>query len=658
MEAGRYAGIILYRVQRSTEFLLLNDSYSNKRHWAPPKGKVIGNEDQVKCAIRETVDITGLSAKSIQIADSNFRIEIKYLSGTTPKHVAYFVASIASRERIVPSGLAGLNMAWLPLQQAIEKCMYKNMQDALRQANAYIEELKTKIPPPLSTNNRSGFGNVHNEKGNVNGGVPSENGRNRGDRGDRRKGGGRGSHKGGEEGGAYSDENAGGRMRRGEGPGRPGTGHSQQVPSARAGGSRSLSIGEDGTIARVGGSVFDKANGNEKNLVFAPNGSKVHWRTGGVIPGSTMPASTLLTSKEKKEETPAVPTSVTENPLYKTRLCERFETEGNCPYGARCSFAHGTSELRDRSTYIGDQKEQKNEQADNPLYKTRYCERFLKESFCQYGPRCNFAHSPEELRVRPANDEAEQAKQDAADAAAAQNAHPPPVKVTKANRDDLITLKDLMSDKDKVGRKNTRVVEVPIGELQPDRANSSGGASPLSVPAILAAPLSATGSVSSPSTPSATVVKLNKIEESLVGDLTKYFGSEAKRTIAEETKEITRIEFKHDLTKQQLFNVLIPSLFDEDYTNGKLQERKAFLQQYIRTSSDQTAFLKAWDKAMNRNANLMKKATVVFKCLYDVDLIEEDIFMAWSQGAGVSEAVKKKCQPLIEWFKTAEEEED
>ena len=33
---------------------------------------------------------------------------------------------------------------------------------------------------------------------------------------------------------------------------------------------------------------------------------------------------------------------------YKTVLCNKFETAGTCPYGPRCQFAHGTSELRAR----------------------------------------------------------------------------------------------------------------------------------------------------------------------------------------------------------------------------------------------------------------------------------------------------------------------
>jgi len=32
------AGLIIYRVQNPPEFLLLHDTYSNNKHWSPPKG--------------------------------------------------------------------------------------------------------------------------------------------------------------------------------------------------------------------------------------------------------------------------------------------------------------------------------------------------------------------------------------------------------------------------------------------------------------------------------------------------------------------------------------------------------------------------------------------------------------------------------------------
>lgn len=42
-------GILIYRHQRnSTEILLVNDSFNHKRHWTAPKGRVIGDEDELK----------------------------------------------------------------------------------------------------------------------------------------------------------------------------------------------------------------------------------------------------------------------------------------------------------------------------------------------------------------------------------------------------------------------------------------------------------------------------------------------------------------------------------------------------------------------------------------------------------------------------------
>lgn len=34
------------------------------------------------------------------------------------------------------------------------------------------------------------------------------------------------------------------------------------------------------------------------------------------------------------------------NDLYKTKICEDWETFGSCEYGERCKFAHGNEELR------------------------------------------------------------------------------------------------------------------------------------------------------------------------------------------------------------------------------------------------------------------------------------------------------------------------
>jgi len=39
--------------------------------------------------------------------------------------------------------------------------------------------------------------------------------------------------------------------------------------------------------------------------------------------------------------------------VYKTELCKKFESSGECPYGPKCQFAHGKRELRDKKIYPG-----------------------------------------------------------------------------------------------------------------------------------------------------------------------------------------------------------------------------------------------------------------------------------------------------------------
>lgn len=43
----------------------------------------------------------------------------------------------------------------------------------------------------------------------------------------------------------------------------------------------------------------------------------------------------------------ALPTPVP-NPLYRTRPCRNWERFGKCRYGPRCQFAHGPEQLRAR----------------------------------------------------------------------------------------------------------------------------------------------------------------------------------------------------------------------------------------------------------------------------------------------------------------------
>ncbi|KAJ1938441.1 hypothetical protein FBU59_004435 [Linderina macrospora] len=50
MNATNLAGLLVYRIsqRRPTEYLLLHDSYEHQRHWYPPKGRKVGDEDDLR----------------------------------------------------------------------------------------------------------------------------------------------------------------------------------------------------------------------------------------------------------------------------------------------------------------------------------------------------------------------------------------------------------------------------------------------------------------------------------------------------------------------------------------------------------------------------------------------------------------------------------
>lgn len=70
--------------------------------------------------------------------------------------------------------------------------------------------------------------------------------------------------------------------------------------------------------------------------------------------------------------------------LYKTEMCRTWEETGTCRYGLRCQFAHSPAELRVIPRH--------------PRYKTEICKTFWEMGNCPYGKRCCFIHTEDELR--------------------------------------------------------------------------------------------------------------------------------------------------------------------------------------------------------------------------------------------------------------------
>ncbi|KAF9578311.1 nudix (nucleoside diphosphate linked moiety X)-type motif 2 [Lunasporangiospora selenospora] len=699
-------GILIYRHQRnSTEILLVNDSFNHKRHWTGPKGRVIGDEDERKCAIRQTLEITGLSVKDLRV-DESFRAEIKYLSGTSPKRVVYYLAELTDSSRLLPTS-EGVQLSWCGLQQAVDRALYRTMQDILRVAFSAAETSRAKAlaaaPPKMSRNHSNNSGDsLESNMKNLNIALPLDSQRQAITRG-------------------YN-----------------GSGNSQSRDR-------------------------DQRNDRDPNASGRFNNNGAH--------------------------------SHADNPNYKTRLCERFEAEQFCPYYGKCTFAHGAAELRQRpaqetqerpvsAVQASYQNRAKREATENEFHKTRLCERFMKDGECPFSNRCTYAHGREELRTRvntqgnnggsgqprqysrdrdgqsderpyrpqgdsyqergfrsqqpqqhqqqpqqpqQGNESTEdklyrsQRSEGAFRSTFAENVRenregpyrPPQVleqeRVVRTQVDTAIPsgvyrvpqARTLTSSQTRDETSPSRSVlapkaTLPVNPATPVASQSPLGTSPSSTP-TLGTEKSTNGrrraqdlnekprakvvemssedmerfQIRRPETPVAVKPDTKQVQrEQLIQDLQKFFHTDAtsppqdkkqqQQRLQEEIKEVTRIEMRNALTKAQLYSILVMALFTEmsvETWKKVLQEKDKLLANFVRSTEDQLAFLRAWEQMFVKSRpHMMARAPIMMKALYDAELVEEDVMLSWYDLPNTDEDLKKKCAVFVTWLRSAEEE--
>ncbi|CAG8578526.1 6289_t:CDS:2 [Funneliformis caledonium] len=590
-------GILIYRIQRQVEFLFLNDTFSHKRHWTAPKGTVIRQEDEVKCALRNTIEITGLSVKDLRI-EEGFRAEITYLSGTRPKRVVYYLAQVSDHARVYTTG-EGLNIAWLSINNAMEKALYKSMQDVIKKASIFIENHK----PPKNTESlqRSRIDKhqitgdrLDHKMKNLNLALPLDSQR-------------------------------------------------QAMSEQR--------------LKLVRKQQRQNQNQSEKNSgIVNGNGNN-----GGNGPNNGF-ASPLHS-----------PVMQFENPLYKTRLCERFETEGYCPYGPKCTFAHGTVELRERPANAEekiDTSPTAKDGPDNPLYKTRLCERFMKESFCQYGPKCNFAHGEHELRDRPNNPATSNPR--GGDNGSERKSPEPHRPINNQQYSS-----QHQSEQQHHGRYQHPHHQARLNgsnNIEPERRTipvSPGGFRSEIQNGILGRiPIIANSDSHSTVHNSAHVEesKPETLEEDIkVEILPEEIREEVEHEIKEKHNESKEHEEHREVKDSKDLSVTPSTVSGKPISSSKRRSGKDIISvdekpwmQVVELSNVELEQLGkiSWEKYLNtRNAKLLSRAALLFKYFYDKDYVEEDSVLEWYDQAKDTSDVKKRCAVFVEWLKNAEEED-
>lgn len=92
-----------------------------------------------------------------------------------------------------------------------------------------------------------------------------------------------------------------------------------------------------------------------------PDVRNVDCAGGGATPAAPGPAPVSAAPPTSTPGPQAAEPGATQPPgreyFYKTRLCDKFMSGAGCPYGARCHYAHGEHELRNKGeTKVGPQQ--------------------------------------------------------------------------------------------------------------------------------------------------------------------------------------------------------------------------------------------------------------------------------------------------------------
>ncbi|KAG1150139.1 hypothetical protein G6F37_001848 [Rhizopus arrhizus] len=111
--------------------------------------------------------------------------------------------------------------------------------------------------------------------------------------------------------------------------------------------------------------------------------------------------------------------------------------------------------------------------------------------------------------------------------------------------------------------------------------------------------------------------------------------------------------------------VLVQCIFDENVI-VQIPKRAKLLRKFVTDEKHQKATLGGIERIIgltHKDALLKKTPTILMK-LYDLDIIEDEVFLKWGEKPSkryvdrdISKDIKKAAKPFLEWLETAEEED-
>ena len=130
------SGIVVFRQNNTArEYLLL---HYQRGHWDFAKGKIEKGETKQEAALRELKEEAGISASIIDGFEQQLFYFFNEKGDLIKKTVYFFVGEGESGEITVSHEHQGY--AWLPYNKALERLTFKNAQDVLEKAEAFLSK--------------------------------------------------------------------------------------------------------------------------------------------------------------------------------------------------------------------------------------------------------------------------------------------------------------------------------------------------------------------------------------------------------------------------------------------------------------------------------------------------------------------------------------
>ncbi|KAI9143955.1 eukaryotic translation initiation factor 5 [Paraphysoderma sedebokerense] len=100
---------------------------------------------------------------------------------------------------------------------------------------------------------------------------------------------------------------------------------------------------------------------------------------------------------------------------------------------------------------------------------------------------------------------------------------------------------------------------------------------------------------------------------------------------------------------------------------NQIEKRAPLLKKFITNEKTQRALLGGFERLVGlQHKDLLPKIAAILKVLYDEELVDEEVFLAWGEKPSkkyvgkrkIAEEILEKAKPFLDWLQTAESEEE